>query len=102
MKSVLDNSLVGLALLASAGYAVSSLGPGALRRRRVGGFAALLARAPAFLGLRRIARRFAAAATGGAHGACGGCGSCGSEQSPNVEAPAQDVRIPLTKIGRRP
>ena len=101
MNSILDNSLVGLALLASAGYAVSSLGPGALRRRMSGGLAALMSRAPAFLRLGRIARRFAAAATSEAHGACGGCGSCGSEESPKTQAPAADVRIPVSKIGRR-
>ena len=33
MNNMLDNALVGLALLVSAGYAVSSLGPKSVRRR---------------------------------------------------------------------
>jgi hypothetical protein len=93
MNSVIDNSLVGLALLGSAGYALLSLGPRSLRRR-------LLA-----------AQRLAAASAGKAHSACGGCDSCGSEQSPTTEGPsrikepvgtsAADVRVPVAKIGRR-
>jgi len=97
MNSVIDNSLVGLALLASAGYALSSLGPRSLRRRLL----AALSRATAFLGLRRTAGRLAVKSAGKAQGACGGCDSCGSEQPPAAEAPAAEVTVPVGKIGRR-
>jgi hypothetical protein len=105
MNSILDNSLVGLVLIVSAGYAVSSLGPRSLRQRLLAALSRLLARAPAFLGVRRLARRLDVASAGKAQGACGGCDSCGSEQAPaqksteNSRAP--EVRVPLTKIGRR-
>ena len=97
MNSVIDNSLVGLALLGSAGYALLSLGPRSLRRRLL----AALSGAMAFLGLRRTAERLAVSSAGKAHGACGGCDSCGSEQPPTAEAPAAEVRVPVEKIGRR-
>jgi len=97
MNSVIDNSLVGLALLGSAGYALLSLGPRSLRRRVL----AALSGAMAFLGLRRTAERLAVSSAGKAHGACGGCDSCGSEQPPTAEAPAAEVRVPVEKIGRR-
>jgi hypothetical protein len=97
MNSVIDNSLVGLALLVSAGYALLSLGPRSLRRRLL----AALSRTTAFLGLRRTAERLAVASAGKANGACGGCDSCGSEQPPTAKAPAADVRVPVGKIGRR-
>ena len=97
MNSVIDNSLVGLALLVSAGYALLSLGPRSVRRRLL----AALSRATAFLGLRRTAERLGVASAGKAHGACGGCDSCGSEQPPTAEAPAAEVRVPVEKIGRR-
>jgi hypothetical protein len=65
------------------------------------------ARAPAFLGLGRAARRLAAASTK-TQGACGGCDSCGSEQAPaqkpagaEVRVPAAEVRVPVSEIGRR-
>jgi hypothetical protein len=106
MNSILDNSLVGLALLVSAGYAVSSLGPRSLRRRLLAALSRLLARAPKFLGLARVARWLAVASAGKAQGACGGCDDCGSEQAPAQKSSTQDsraaeVRVPVTKIGRR-
>ena len=100
MNSILDETLVGLALVLSAGYAVSSLGPRSLRRRLLGALSRLTARAPAFLGLRRTARWFANASDGKAGGACGGCDSCGSEQTAQ-KPPGADVSVPVTKIGRR-
>jgi uncharacterized protein DUF6587 len=104
MNGILDNALVGLALLASAGYAAISLGPRNLRRRILGVLSHGAARAPAFLGLGRIARRLAAASM--ATGACGGCDSCGGEQaaaqkSPKQKPSAAEVRVPMAKIGRR-
>jgi hypothetical protein len=106
MNSVLDALLVGLALLASAGYALLSLGPSSLRRRLLAGLSRLTARAPAFFGLRRAAQWLAAAAAGKAHGACGGCDDCGSEKTPATAAtthqsPVVEIRVPVTKISRR-
>jgi hypothetical protein len=107
VNSILDNSLVGLALLVSAGYAASSLGPRSLRQRLLAALSRLLARAPVFLGLGRMARWLAAASAGKAQGACGGCDNCGSEQqAPAQKSSTQDsrpneVRVPVTKIGRR-
>jgi hypothetical protein len=106
MNSILDNSLVGLVLIVSAGYAVSSLGPRSLRQRLLAALSRLLARAPAFLGLGRMSRWLAVASAGKAQGACGGCDSCGSEQSPAQKSStensrAAEVRVPVTKIGRR-
>jgi hypothetical protein len=100
MNRVLDDSLVALALLASAGYALSSLGPKRLRMRVWGTLARLAARAPATLSLGRIARRLEAAA-GRTAGACGGCGSCDSEASDTGKQPASEVRVPVAKIGKR-
>jgi hypothetical protein len=106
MNSILDNSLVGLALLVSAGYAVSSLGPRSLRQRLLAVLSRLLARAPVFLGLGRMARWLAVASASKAQGACGGCDNCGSEQASAQKSSTQDsraheVRVPVTKIGRR-
>jgi hypothetical protein len=104
MNSLLDNSLVGLALLASAGYAVASLGPKSVRRRLLSAIARATARAPRFLGLRTMSQRLEASA-GKAQKACGGCDSCGSDQSPAAKAtqnsPAVEVSVPVAKIGRR-
>jgi hypothetical protein len=104
MSSILDNALVGLALLASAGYAAVSLGPRNLRRRILGVLGRAATRAPAVLGLGRIAQRLAAASM--ATGACGGCDTCGGEQataqkSPSQNSSATEVRVPMAKIGRR-
>jgi hypothetical protein len=106
MNSVLDNSLVGLALLASAGYAAMKLGPRSLRRGMLAALSRLLASAPAGFGLRRISERLDAASAGKAQGACGGCDNCGSEQTPAQQAGAEnsasaEVRVPVAKIGRR-
>jgi hypothetical protein len=105
MNSVLDNSLVGLALLASAGYAVVKLGPRSLRQRMLAGLSRLIARAPPAFGLRGIAGRLRAASAGKVQGACGGCDDCGSEQTPaqqgaqNLAQP--EVRVPVAKIAWR-
>jgi hypothetical protein len=101
MNSILDDSLVGLVLLVSAGYAVTSLGPRNLRRRVLAALSRVTARAPAVLGLRRTAEWLAVASAGKAHGACGGCDSCGSKQAPAQKSPEAEVRVPVAKIGRR-
>ena len=100
MNGVIDSSLVGLALLASGGYVLLSLGPRSLRRRLLAALSQAASRAPAFLGLRRMAQRLAASA-GKAQGACGGCDDCGSGQ-PAAKTPVEnEVRVPVEKIGRR-
>jgi hypothetical protein len=106
MNRILDNCLVGLVLIASAGYVLSSLGPRSLRRRLLAALSRILARAPRFLGLGRAAQWFAAAAVGKAQGACGGCDDCGPEQAPapkssSRNSPAGEVSVPVANIGRR-
>jgi hypothetical protein len=100
VNSVLDNALVGLALLLSAGYAVLALGPRGVRRRLLNALSWIAARTPALLGLRRAAERLSAAASGKAAGACGGCDDCGSEPTTGKSTDGE-VRIPVAKIGRR-
>jgi hypothetical protein len=101
MNSVIDNSLVGLALLASAGYALSSLGPRSLRRRLLAALSRAAARAPASFGLRRTARWLSVASAGKARGACGGCDDCGAEKVPAKKPAAAEITVPVGKIGRR-
>ncbi len=106
MNTILDNFLVGVALLASAAYALASLGPRSLRRRLLAGLSRVMGRAPAILGLRRMAQRFAAASVGKAKGACGGCDGCGDEPAAAQKSPAQnlrpdEVKVPLAQVGRR-
>ncbi len=93
MNSVIDDSLVGLALLVSAGYALLSLGPRSQRRRLLAALSRAAARAPAFLGL--------AASAGKAGGACGGCDDCGAEKAPAKKSAAAEITVPMEKIGRR-
>jgi hypothetical protein len=101
----LDEFLVGSVLLASALYALVSLGPRSFRRRLSAASAALLRRAPRVAGLHRLALRLEAAAAISATGACGGCGHCGSDParpgSSVGAAGGPEVRIPVSKIGRR-
>jgi hypothetical protein len=96
MRVIVDELLVGTALLASAGYALVALGPRALRPWLLSHTAALLRRVSGQAGVQRIAQRLQAAAAAKAAGACGSCGSCGRAES----GPA-DIRIPASKIGRR-
>ncbi len=107
MNKLLDNGLVALALMASAGYALSSLGPKALRRRLWKAFARLAASAPPGMHLEGIARRLDEAAAKSS-AACGGCESCGSETTDSSAAGggaangrAPEVRVPLESIGKR-
>ena len=106
MNGLLDDSLVALALIISAGYAVFALGPRSLKSRMFAGLSNLTARAPAFLGLTRLTAWLAASAAAKSAGACGGCDSCGSEKTPASTAvastsTASEVRVPLAKIGKR-
>ena len=101
MNTVIDNSLVGLALLMSGGYALLSLGPKSLRRRLLAALSRAAARAPAVLGSRRTAQWLAAASKGKAQGACGGCDDCGAEKTPAKNSAAAEISVPVGKIGRR-
>jgi hypothetical protein len=101
MNGILDNCLVGLALVVSGAYAVASLGPKSLRGRMLGALSRLMARAPAFLHLRRAAQWFTVASAGKSSGACGGCDTCGSEQAPAHKPAESEVNVPVAKIGRR-
>jgi hypothetical protein len=100
MNSVIDNSLVGLALLVSAAYALSSLGPRSLRRRLLAALSGAAGRAPAFLGLGRTAQWLAASA-GKVPGACGGCDDCGAEKVTAKTSAGAEITVPAGKIGRR-
>jgi hypothetical protein len=107
MNSILDDFLVGLVLMASAGYAVFSLGPRSLRGRTFAALSRMMARAPSMLGLGRTARWLATASADKSKGACGGCDNCGSEKAPASTGVASaagmsEVRVPLAKIGKRP
>ena len=101
MRFFLDDLLVGLALLASVFYAVFSLGPRSLRGRLLGGASAVLRRLPGFPGLHELAQRLDTAASIKAKGTCGGCDNCGLEQPPTAPSSGPDVRIPVSKIGKR-
>jgi hypothetical protein len=103
MNRLLDDFLVGLVLCAGFGYTIYALGPKSLRKALVAATAALLGRVPG-TALRAAAARMAA---GTAEGSCGGCGSCGSNTAAGQGASAglpgatPEVRVPLSKIGRR-
>jgi hypothetical protein len=101
MSNFLDNSLVGLALLLSAGYVISSLGPRSLRQRFLATLSRALTRAPAFLGLGRMSQKLAAASIVKAKGACGGCENCGTEQTTAPQPGANEIKVAVEKIGRR-
>jgi hypothetical protein len=81
MNTLLDDFLVGVVLLASVSYALYKLGPRNLRKRIL----TLLGRS---------------AGAGKAQGACGGCDNCGDASIAPKSSPA-DIRIPVSKIGRR-
>jgi hypothetical protein len=120
MSGVADGALVGIVIAASAGYAVYSLGPRALRRRLLTVAAAALQRLPAALGLRGLGLRLGAG-TSAATGSCGGCDSCGAaaQGTPPADSAAAgvaaagadgaraggarppEIRVPLSSIGRR-
>jgi hypothetical protein len=99
MNALLDNLLVGVLLLVSAGYALYKLGPRTLRKRMLGTLSRVMSAAPTFLRLGRAAQRLATAA-GGPAGACGGCDNCGAEPSA-PPASTGDINIPVASIRRR-
>ena len=96
MSGILDKVLVGLVVLLSIGYAIASLGPRNWRRQILAAASRVVGRAPAFLGLKKAARRLDAASAK-ARAACGGCDDCGTE----VQESASEIKVPVGKIGRR-
>ena len=103
MHSLLDEFLVGGALLASVAYALFSLGPRSLKRGLAVRAAAWLRSVPGLPGLRLLSRRLESAAAIKPKGACGGCDDCGSA-APAPESTgsaAPEVRIPASSIGKR-
>ena len=101
MNGILGNSLVALALILSAGYAVSALGPRSLRQSLLAALGRAAAKTPKFLGLRRTGQWLVSASAGKAAGACGGCESCGSEQSSASKSQESEIKVPVANIGRR-
>jgi len=100
---MLDEFLVGGALLASILYALISLGPRSLKRGLAVRAAALLRSVPIMPGLRSLSRRLESAAAVKPTGACGGCDDCGSAPASKSSGSAEpEVRIPVSTIGKRP
>jgi hypothetical protein len=99
MSRLLDAALVALALAASVGYALYSLGPKTLRRWMRTALAALAARAPAALHLGGIERRLREAA--GGSGACGGCDNCAPPAEEAQSGAGLEIRVPAASIGKR-
>ena len=99
MNVVLDQFLVGAALLASLGYAVAKLGPKLWRKGILETLGQLFRSAPAFLKLGGVAQRLERA-SGKNQGACGGCDNCGTESSSAPQSSAE-IKVPVAKIGRR-
>jgi hypothetical protein len=107
MNHWLDQTLVGLLLAASAGYALMTLGPKTLRQRILAGVSRLAASAPRMFGLSRWAQRLQVAAAAKPKGACGGCEDCGAGTSSGAgtasgaQSTPSEIHIPVGKIGRR-
>jgi hypothetical protein len=103
MHILLDEFLVGGALLASIIYALFSLGPRTLKRGVAVRAAALIRSLPTMPGLRSLSRRLETAAAVKPTGACGGCDDCGSAPASESSGSAEpEVRIPVSTIGKRP
>jgi hypothetical protein len=101
MHGFLDEALVAVVLVASFGYALFALGPRAIKQTLLARSAALLRLAPTKLRLQGLAARWEAAASNKAAGACGGCDNCGSEPAKSAPGSAAEIKIPLSKIGKR-
>ena len=102
MHGLLDEFLVGGALLASILYALISLGPRRLKRGLAVRAAALLRSVPIMPGLRSLSRRLESAAAVKPTGACDGCDDCGSTTPESTRSAEPEVRIPVSTIGKRP
>jgi hypothetical protein len=83
MNGILDALLVGIALLASALYALLALGPRPLRQRARAALASC--------GLPRIAEKTRA---------CGGCDDCTAPDG-SAGGAGGETRVPLDGIGHR-
>jgi hypothetical protein len=95
VRTLLDDSLVGILLLASALYAIYSLGPRRLRGRLLAGMAAALRGLSAFPAFGALAQRLRAASAD-PKGACGGCAGCGPAQPaalPTDHQPPADAAV---------
>ena len=105
MHGLLDEILVGGALLASIVYAIFALGPRTLKRGVAVRAAVLIRSLPTMPGLRSLSRRLETAAAIKPPGACGGCDNCGSTApAPPAESTGSaepEVRIPVSAIGKR-
>ena len=99
---MLDEILVGGALLASIVYALLALGPRTLQRGVAVRAAAWIRSVPTMPGFRALSRRLETAAAIKPTGACGGCNDCGSTPAPESTGSAEpEVRIPVSTIGKR-
>ena len=105
MQHLVDLLLVGLALIASTGYALFALGPKSLRKSAAAAIADLAARAAAIPGLRGPLLRFSLSLANKTQGSCGGCDNCGSEDAAHRNAAHRDAaaesRVPMSKVGLR-
>jgi hypothetical protein len=102
MHGLLDEFLVGGALLTSIVYALLSLGPRTLKRGVSVRAAALIRSLPSMPGFRSLSRRLETAAAVKPTGACGGCDDCGSTAPESTGSAEPEVRIPVSTIGKRP
>jgi len=108
MNHLLDQSLVGVLLLVSAGYALMKLGPKTLRMRILAALSRVAARMPRMFGLSQWAKQLEAAAAK-PKGACGGCDDCGGGAATgagigtagDAKSGPTEINIPVGKIGRR-
>jgi hypothetical protein len=102
MHGLLDEILVGGALLASILYALLSLGPRTLKRGLAVRAAAWVRSIPEMPGLRSLSRRLETAAAIKPPGACGGCDDCGSATpAASAGSTESEIRIPVSAIGKR-
>jgi hypothetical protein len=103
MHGMLDEILVGGALLASILYAIFALGPRSLKRGLLERAAVWVRSVPLLGGLRSLSRRLKVAATIKPAGTCGGCDECGSAAPAPASSGSREseIRIPVSTIGKR-
>jgi hypothetical protein len=102
MRGLLDEILVGGALLASVVYALLSLGPRSLKRGLAARAAAWVRSIPEMPGRRSLSRRLETAAAIKTTGTCGGCDNCGTPPPPeSIGHALTEVRVPVSTIGKR-
>jgi uncharacterized protein DUF6587 len=101
MQHLIDRLLVGLALFASAVYAILALGPKSLRKSAAASIADIAARAGAMPGLRGPLLRFSLRLANKGQAGCGGCDSCGADAAADAQAAMPESRVPISEIGMR-